>query len=115
MSAQGFKLDVLRIERIKDQLDRGEEITAEDLAYVRECFEVLMEILRPLLDALKKDAKLLATAIAASRERVQAAEQRVQAAEQRSALYAPVVAAVSRRGVNNMADVVRRAGRERRR
>lgn len=117
MSTQGFKLDLLRIERIKAQVERGEEISAEDIAYIRETFEAIVEAFQPLLDAVRKSAMSLADLIAASKAQAAASDSVIdksKAAEQRAALYEPLVAAVSRRGVNNMADVVRRAGRERR-
>jgi len=46
-----FKLDVVRILRIKDQADRGEEISAEDVAYVRECILAIAAAVRPAIEA----------------------------------------------------------------
>lgn len=49
-----FKLDVLRIERIKAQLDRGEKLSDEDREYLRECIRVFVEMIPPLIKAIKK-------------------------------------------------------------
>lgn len=47
-----FKLDVVRILRIKDQVDRGEKISAEDVAYVRECVLAIAAAVRPAIEAI---------------------------------------------------------------
>ena len=49
-----FKLDVVRILRIKDQVDRGEKISAEDVAYVRECILAIAAAVRPAIEAIVK-------------------------------------------------------------
>lgn len=118
MSAEKFKLDVLRLERIRLQAERGEELSAEDVAYVRECVLQLAALLKPFVEAyvraVKSLAKSLAESIATAKK--QAATngsviEKIEAAERRAAIYA----SPARPGVNNMADVVRRTGRERHR
>ena len=49
-----FKLDVVRIERIKDQLDRGEKLSDEDREYLQECIRVFVEMIPPLMKAVRK-------------------------------------------------------------
>lgn len=116
MSAPGFKLDVPRILRINAEADRREEISAEDIAYLRECFEVISEIFEPLVEAYKKAVISLAEAVSAAKEQAATSSsssviEQIQAAERRAAIYA----STARPGVNNMTDVARRAGRARRR
>lgn len=52
--AKPFKLDVVRIERIKAQLDRGEKLSDEDREYLRECVRVFVEMIPPLIKAIRK-------------------------------------------------------------
>lgn len=48
-----FRFDFARIERIKGQIDRGEEISAEDVEYVKECIRVIVAVLEPAIKALR--------------------------------------------------------------
>lgn len=53
-NTKAFKLDVTRILLIKDQVDRGEELSAEDVAYVKECVLAIAALLRPAVEAMGK-------------------------------------------------------------
>lgn len=45
--------DSARLGRIKAQIDRGEEISAEDVEWFRDSFLALLEALKPVVQALK--------------------------------------------------------------
>lgn len=59
-----FRFDFARLERIKDQIDRGEEISAEDVEYVREFIRVVVAVLEPVMKAIGAAVKDFAQRIA---------------------------------------------------
>lgn len=59
-----FRFDFARLERIKDQIDRGEEISAEDVEYVREFIRVVVAVLEPVMKAIGAAVKEFAHRVA---------------------------------------------------
>lgn len=59
-----FRFDFARLERIKDQIERGEEISAEDVEYVREFIRVVVAVLEPVMKAIGAAVKEFAQRIA---------------------------------------------------
>jgi hypothetical protein len=53
MTTPDFHVDRDHVERIRAKIERGQQVSAEDIAYVQDCIRALTDALRPVVDALR--------------------------------------------------------------
>ena len=64
-----WNVHMLRLVKIQAKIDRGEKLSAREIAYVKALWQRVREYVKPLVRAIEKDAGMSVSTLAARLER----------------------------------------------